>query len=294
MDTLPAEDLRGRGTTAGHLAAQALRVEARLTPKPGLVDALGSGSHRDMNLALLLTSADALEPWFVALAHLGAQRADVVDIQACGLAAERAMLTATGGVNTHKGALFSLGWLSAAAGRCLADGSELTVHSLTAQVSEWTEPVLREWLAQQGLPHANDPVAPLSPGQRALAAHGLAGVRGQAAAGFPMVRDHGLPGYRTALARGWSEDDALLWVLVELMAHNDDTNLAARGGMEALRRVQAWAGDLASSCPSADVVRAELAAADLWFREAWVSPGGSADLLALTWWLAEVTDVRER
>ena len=94
-----------------HLATQALQAELDTTPKPGLVDKDNNGAHRDMDYAMMQLSINTLHPYFVRLALLGF--ADTLpshaSIRDAGIEAEKAMLAATNGVNTHKGALFSMG-----------------------------------------------------------------------------------------------------------------------------------------------------------------------------------------
>ena len=96
---------------AGHLSAlarQALEDEVDLTPKPGLVDRRNTGAHDDMDRPLFHRSAQVLEPYFCRFVSLGMAAASPEKLQALGRQAEHAMLDATGGVNTHKGALYSL------------------------------------------------------------------------------------------------------------------------------------------------------------------------------------------
>ena len=273
----------------GGLAARALHVEAELTTKPGLADTLNRGVNRDLSVELLSLGADALAPWFVTLARLGERGTGWPDIQACGRAAETATLGATGGIATHRGVLFALGWLCVAAGQCLAEDVPLTVKILTGRVSYLVRPVLRQWLAQPWRAAPGGTAIAPECGQRILATYGLTGLRGEVAAGFATVRQHGLPAYQAALERGWSETDALLWALIGLMAHNDDTSLVARGGLAGLRRVQGWAGRVAMTQPSPEALRAALTEADTCFRRARLCPAGSAHLLAVTWWLVQVT-----
>lgn len=94
-----------------HLATQALQAELDTTPKPGLVDKENNGAHRDMDYALMQLSINTLHPYFVRLALLGFS--DTLPshtvIRDAGIEAEKAMLAVTNGVNTHKGALFSMG-----------------------------------------------------------------------------------------------------------------------------------------------------------------------------------------
>ena len=116
-----------RSFAAGHLAQlarQALEDEVCLTPKPGLVDRRNTGAHDDMDLPLFRRSAAALEPYFCRFVSLGMAGASPAELQALGREAEHAMLTATGGVNTHKGALYSFALLLSALGRSLTEGGD--------------------------------------------------------------------------------------------------------------------------------------------------------------------------
>lgn len=287
------------------LAAEALRVEARLTPKPGLVDAAGSGSHDDMTLDTLLASADALEEWFLGCVLLGraqGARAEASEgggpgvdeaaldgLVAMGKAAEDAMLTATGGVNTHRGALFSLGLILGAVGQATAGGRRPDVDAVCADAGRVAGVLRDRWARSLGARAARDQAG--SHGERAYLAAGTGGIRAEAASGFATVRGAGLPALRERRAASGGagrEDAALLWALVSLMAVVDDSNMVTRGGVAGLREAQAWASGLVSRRPDDDALVAELRAADDRFVARRWSPGGSADLLALTWFLDRV------
>lgn len=256
-------------TALADLAVRALIVEAELTPKPGLVDAANPGAHADMDLPLLLRSAQALRPWLRACYQAGVERpGDPSPLVALGVDAERAMLAATDGVNTHRGALFSLGLALGALGAGTRDAA-----SLRAGVAALARPLLEDWLARPTASH----------GTLAHQRTGALGARGEAASGFATVFDTGLPALLRRLALFGDEDDALRWALVALIAEHDDTNLIARGGVEGLRDAQAWASGVLRSRPDEAALAAELQDADRWFTARRLSPGGSADLLALTW-----------
>lgn len=283
---------------AAELGVQALLVEARLTPKPGLVDSAGNGAHDDMGLWLLERSAHALRPWFAACWLAGAARpgqvAPLVDL---GVAAESALGAVTGGVNTHRGALFAIGLLMGALGaEATAQDSvrprhphpvgDPTLPRVRARVARLAAPLLRDWLAAQApAGRSPSPTAdpPPSHGTAAWQVAGVTGARGEAASGFATVADVGLPAYRERLARTGDPDDALLWALVALMATNPDTNLVHRGGPEGLAYARAWARQVLADAPGPAGLRAAMAAADDGFVARRLSPGGSADLLALTW-----------
>jgi holo-ACP synthase/triphosphoribosyl-dephospho-CoA synthase len=266
----------------GALAAEALRFEVRLAPKPGLVDVWNSGAHDDCELGTFLASADALQPWFGELART-ATAADWTPAvaQALGQEAEAAMFAATGGVNTHKGAIYLLGWLCVAAAQVLAAPAG-TPTDVLDQLARLTSPALTAWIAGLGAGTAG------TNGERAYQSFRVTGVRGEAASGLANVRQFALPAWRRATQLGWAEDDAGLAALVALMRGCADTTLIARGGQIALQQVRRWAVD----CPLDDpgLLRRDLRRADGEFSTLRWSPGGSADLLAATWFLIQLGD----
>lgn len=272
------------GRAAADLAVEALLVEARLSPKPGLVDAVSNGSHTDMDLALLERSARALREWLLACWLLGATGLSGDDLRTSllrvGVQAEAAMRRVTGDVNTHKGALFCLGLALAAHGsltRASGTAGRPSVAALADEVATLASPLLEAWLT-----HA---ASDATHGASAYRTLGLTGARGEAASGFATVRNVSLPAHADRLAETGDPDDALRWALSCLMAANADTNLVARGGPEGLDAVRTWASGVVTRRPTPERLVVELEDADAWFVERNYSPGGSADLLALTWLL---------
>ena len=265
----------------------ALIREATLTPKAGLVDAAHNGGHHDMNLALFLRSADAIAPYLGDCAATGmtfaghpASPALLAAIRPIGLAAEAAMRAATGGVNTHKGAIFAFGLIAAALGKRLAAQEATTLADIQNDVRAISAGLLAE-LQQPGEDSA---------GKRGYARHGISGARGEAASGFATVSAHALPLYQQELAADGNERRALLAALVALYAANDDSTTLARVGLDGLRAHQHWARQLlADRATLADETRlADAIAAyarDCAARR--LSAGGSADLLALTAWCGQ-------
>ncbi|ELC7366579.1 TPA: triphosphoribosyl-dephospho-CoA synthase, partial [Stenotrophomonas maltophilia] len=203
----------------GRLAVASLHAELALAPKPGLVTPFDSGSHHDMDAGTFLRSLFALRHYFTAVAYLGATGADFDALRRCGIAAEIAMLRATAGVNTHRGAVFSLGLLVAAAAACRSRlGHAATGEQVCQDVCRWSVEL------------ADAPLDANSPGQRARARHGVQGVREQAAAGYPLLRGVALPTLRHALASGLPREAAMCQTLMQLIACVDDLNLLHRGG----------------------------------------------------------------
>jgi triphosphoribosyl-dephospho-CoA synthase len=253
------------------MAVDALIDEAMLTPKPGLVDLRGSGAHRDLNWMLMCHSARALRPAFHAMALAGQRSVDPQalreQIGAAGRDAERAMMRATGGVNTHRGAIWAQGLLVTAAAQ---DRGALSAPAVAQRAGA---------LARRHDPHA--PAVTANKGALACLQHGVGGARLQAQRGFPQVVEVALPMLAQSRLRGDNEDCCRLNALLAVMAELDDTCLLARGGRPALVAAQSGARRVldAGGAASQDGQRAlRTLDDDLLARH--VSPGGAADLLA--------------
>ncbi|MBA5606062.1 triphosphoribosyl-dephospho-CoA synthase [Duganella sp. FT3S] len=252
-------------------AVAALIDEAMLTPKPGLVDLRGNGAHDDLNWLLMCHSARTLRPAFLAMAQAGQHMRDHQALRrhigAAGRDGERLMMQATGGVNTHRGAIWALGLLVTAAAQPQGAGHAQAVAQRAGA------------LAQLHDSHA--PAVTGNKGALACLRHGVGGARSQAQAGFPQVTQVALPMLRASRRRGESEDAARLNALLAVMMQLDDTCLLARGGRPALEAAQQGARRVldAGGAGSADG-QAALRALDEDLLARRVSPGGAADLLA--------------
>jgi triphosphoribosyl-dephospho-CoA synthase len=264
-----------------HLAVRSLYEELVLYPKPGLVSLRDNGAHRDMNAATFMRSLFALRHYFAEIAVAGTCGAPMAELRRLGLAAETRMLRATGGINTHRGAIFALGLLSAAAGRAWVEGgdySDATVRKIIAE--RWR----RDLLAVPA-PSARPP----SHGEQVAARYAVAGARGEAARGFSAVFDVALPALRTALACGADGERARLHAFFSLLAVVTDTNVLYRAGDEALRTLQRSA---ASFIVSGSVFADHwLARAETLHRQCslqGISPGGCADLFAAAWFVHQL------
>ncbi len=270
----PQSDQRRLRASAARLAVGCLHAELVLYPKPGLVSLVDNGSHRDMNAATFVRSMFALRHYFARICQAGIDDAPFAVLRQLGIEAEERMLKATAGINTHRGAIFSLGLLAAAAGRAWAQGMPTTAPTLRANLLiSWGDALA----AHTGLTEAN------SNGLRAAARHGASGAREEGALGLPSVFEVGLPALRRTLAAGRGMRCARIDALFALMAHVSDTNVLHRGGArgaatvrEAARRFIALGG---SAHPR---WRANALACHELFVARRLSPGGAADLLAAT------------
>ncbi len=287
----PSEELAERDSAGAfarataRLAYQALLMDVALTPKPGLVDRRNSGAHRDMNLTTFVLSARAIAPWFQVFFHRGRDYAGqpamavLARLRSDGLACERVMLAATGGVNTHKGSIFAFGLLCAAAGRLAGQDRPIDRLAICAEVASICNGIVEIDLVGA--------CGGSTAGERLFLRHGMTGARGEAASGFSTVRQSALPAFDRTLAATKSRRSALFAALLELLAVNQDTNLVSRGGLDGLAFVQQEARRLQSEggVQASDFL-IKMAGFDDALIERNLSPGGSADLLAVTWFLA--------
>jgi holo-ACP synthase/triphosphoribosyl-dephospho-CoA synthase len=276
--------LTARKWLSEYIAAKAygaLLLEVSTTPKPGLVDRNNSGSHKDMGMKHFFASANALRSFFCRFAETGYLTRDLdpketfQQIRPIGIEAEEAMLKATHGVNTHKGAIFSMGLLCAAAGRI--NPTLWTENALLAECAAMTQGIVEHDFAGVTVENAT------TTGQRLYAQYGITGVRGQAAQGFPAVQEVGLPVFREGLSRGLSVNDAGCITLLHLMAATDDTNLINRSNRQTQLAVRKQIEDLLKNDPFPPL--AVIEDLDRVFIQRNLSPGGSADLLAMTYFL---------
>lgn len=258
-------------------AQRALLYEALTTPKPGLVDCENNGSHDDMDIFSFAASACALKEYFKTAVRIGMEAQDASEcldrLQYAGVQAEAAMLHATSGVNTHKGALFSIGIACCAAGM-VGEGADAS--ALCDCAARIAMPSLKKL---HDMPAENAETG----GERQYFEYGYTGARGEAAMGFPTVMRISLPAFKKAIADGKNLNDAGLYALCALMHEVCDSNILRRGDENALAEVQGMAKYALENGAKPELLRK--------MNEILVkknlSPGGSADLLALTCFLYE-------
>jgi len=255
----------------GDSAARCLVMELETWPKPGLVSDIDSGSHDDMDAGTFRRSAAAIKPYFQDLADAAAQGCGMGRLRIIGLEAEGAMFAATSGVNTHRGAIFGLGLLCAAAG-ARAGGlvdPELPLGDVVAQL--WGASIL------------DGPVLLRSHGSAVRRRYRAGGARFEAAKGFPSVYQVGLPALRSAARVNPDAEAARVEACFALIAAVEDTNLLHRGGLEGLRFARsATRHFLDTGGVRGPDWRARAKSVHESFVARRLSPGGSADLLAMT------------
>lgn len=270
-----------RVTEIAVAATKALLLEVAATPKPGLVDRHNSGSHTDMDITTFKTSAIALSPYFYRFALYGAENRDrepedlLASARAIGIRAEQAMFLATNGINTHKGAIFSGGILCVAYGY-LGEAADdiLLLQDVCRRIAH---PVLED------LKKINPSSA--TAGEKLFLEHGVLGIRGEAALGFPTVFQVAVPAMQRFLQQGFSRNDAGILTLIHIMAELPDTNVMHRSSYEEAVELQQRMKKMAESGLEKQRYPEILEELDREFIRRNISPGGCADLLAMTYFV---------
>ncbi len=269
----------------GTLALEAMLLEVSVTPKPGLVDRNNSGAHRDMGFFTFMKSAAGLRSSFEDFAEAGIvggvkkflPREIFPYIRKIGIEAEKRMFSATGGVNTHKGEIFSLGLLSACSGYLSGSGREVKAGDVMKTAAEMCRGICERDFAEV---KTKSPES-LTKGERVYIEHGITGIRGEAEDGYPAVRNISLPALKKYLDDGFSMNDAMAMTLIHIMAHAQDTNIISRHDILTAQEVMINAKKMISSGFGLDDIKR----LDDDFISKWISPGGSGDLLAVTYFL---------
>lgn len=276
------------------IAQKSLIYEASVYPKPGLVTPLNNGSHDDMEYRTFIDSALALLPCYISCTSIGREMhalapTDVLPyLREAGKQGEREMYGATNGVNTHKGAVFLLGLLCAAAGRLHASevfpDSIRIAETAAAFVKGIVDRELRSF--EEG--ESGRGLSECTAGEIAYILHKVDGARGEAERGYPTALS-ALNGLKNLESSPLSFRERLVQVLIGIMADNIDSNLISRGGLDALDEVRVAARDaLAAGGMETPAGRDLISDMERFLVEKNLSPGGSADILscALFLWMA--------
>lgn len=273
----------------GKTAVEAILMEVACTPSPGLVDRLNSGAHHDMDFFSFISSSVAISTAMYRCALAGYQHRGKPDellpiLRLIGLEAEKEMYLATGGVNTHKGMLFVMGILAASASLATQKSVE---ESRVQAISSAAAGICRGMVDRELVVLRDKlPDRALTAGERYFLHYGIKGIRGEMEAGMPSVLEKGLPALREALQQGCSINDALVHALLGLMTQTEDTAILNRHGINTLTRVQAEAQEILDNGGMlTEQGRRQVKELDDKYTAENINPGGSADLLAATYFM---------
>lgn len=269
-----------------------LMAEVSATPKPGLVDLHDSGAHKDMDHDTFRASSAAIAPYITQMFRLGTEWSDLsggglfTAIRPIGISAEKAMFDATGGINTHKGMIFSMGLVAAAAGLFYRLHNHFCPEDILSLAGKLCADILEHDFKQI------DTLHPRTHGEILYARYGIKGIRGEAQQGFPSIRDISLPAFRSCKSTCADDNQVYLNTLLALMSKVDDTNVLIRTSPALLDYEKAEAARILSLGGAADPKGFDaLRRLNEDFIRLNISPGGCADLLAVTillWHLEQI------
>lgn len=273
-------------TLIANTAFESLIKEVRTTPKPGLVDMRNNGSHNDMDISTFIKSARSLTPYFKKCFLLGVKSAAVSPdetfsmLRKEGVKAEQTMYNATGGINTHKGIIYSLGIICGAIGRLYRPHTPIAnineIFSLCAQMTQ--NAAINDFAT----------IDSSTAGGQLFLEKGIKGIRGEVMNGFPSVAKTALPVFQKALKDGLNTNDAGVLTLLHLICNVEDTNLYHRGGKDGALFASNSAKELLKE--KALPKKEEIYELDNAFIKRNLSPGGCADLLAVTYFVHLITN----
>lgn len=259
-----------------NMAVRALLTEVCATPKPGLVDRVNNGAHKDMDIFTFVDSAVTLYPYFKnitmhSLNYTGDIANLLKEIQLLGIQAEEDMFEVTRGINTHKGAVFSLGIFCAASAIIATrphayDDTASSISSLCAQI-----------VANKTRTNTNLNTK----GEGVFNTYGLKGILGEAQTGYASVFKTALPIINTYVKNGAHLQDASIVALLNLITILDDTNIVARHNIQTLRNIQTTVKEQLQTFTTVEQHITYAKALDEHFISKNISPGGCADLVAL-------------
>ncbi len=263
------------------LAVKSLLDEVYTTPKPGLVDCRNSGSHTDMDISTFEKSAHVLKPYFDECFSIGKNTANLSPdrtfslLRNAGILAEKSMYDATGGINTHKGVIYSMGILCASIARLwLPENPFRCASDICMESANIVKEAVKKDFEQAD---------PTSAGGRLYLKYGIRGIRGEVASGFDSVLKIGLPRYKELRNKNFNSNDAGAITLLYLISNVKDTNLYHRGGIKGAEDAVEVTKKLLTDFPEPS--KKQIEELDEAFIKQNLSPGGCADLLAITYFL---------
>lgn len=272
----------------GGFAELAMLYEISAYPKPGLVTPISNGAHKDMDYFTFLNSTSALTPYMYVFAEKGFNHKSpyeiFLSIRRIGIEAEKSMLCKTKGINTHKGMIFLMGITLAATAKTIYE--KLPFESITEIIKSMTKGIVENELKinKENMIKEN-----LTYGEKLYLKYGLKGIRGEVESGIPIVFNRALPLYEKSSSL--NERERLVHTLICIMSYCEDTTVLHRKSIDTLYYMQERSRNIMSlGGVKTKSGRAEILKLDKEFCEMGISPGGAADLLAITVFMSFVKE----
>lgn len=265
------------------LCIESMTYEVMASPKPGLVDRFNNGAHKDMDVFTFTNSIISLSDYFHDITKVGYEfdkedyRMLMEEIRPLGIEAEKSMFTATCGVNTHKGLIFLMGIIAASSGNLYRKSIDINPRNLSMTIKEITRGITNELII-------NSDSEKLTYGERIFKEYHITGIRGEVENGLATVMNISYPIFERLMNdERISLNTALIHTLLHLIGEVDDINILGRHGMNMLNYVRRRAKHaLEFGGYLTPKGRKYVKYMDMDFINKNISPGGSADLLAVT------------
>lgn len=274
----------------------ALLYEVLLSPKPGLVDRFNNGSHNDMDTFTFINAIQALSPYFkqylkTGFNHEGSPKDLFIKSREVGYKAELSMMIATNNINTHKGANFTFALVLCATGYLLKQNrvslpfDMADTKMLFHYVSKMSNGLVTHDFKDLEMK------TKLSYGEKLYTQYEITGIRGVAEEGYPIITEYVMPYLRKNLNdKSLEFENVFLHVLALIMSESEDTNLIHRGGLKAYKDIKKQAKHIFdNTCPQ--TIKEAFIEFDQQLIERNLSPGGAADLLSLSIFIAKLENI---
>ncbi|WP_320046105.1 triphosphoribosyl-dephospho-CoA synthase CitG [uncultured Ilyobacter sp.] len=267
----------------GEFALESMLMEVACFPSFGLVSPVSKGAHEDMDYFTFIKSTASLQKYMLKIANRGfsPDGLEVIfkDCRLLGIEAEKEMFEKTKGINTHKGMIFVLGIVVIAAAKTIYENNEF--HSIQENIRFMTKGLVDSELK------ILEKKTKLTHGERVFLEYGITGIRGEVESGIPVIFDYALPAYDDVEFSNAGDNERLLHTLITIMAHCDDTTILHRHDIDTLKEVQDICKNILKkgSLLNKELL-IEIDELDKKFSQKRISPGGCADLLAVTVFLS--------
>ncbi len=263
----------------------ALMGEVYTTPKPGLVDRHDTGAHQDMNVHMFERSAEAITPYISRMFYrgyhwIGKEERLFEEIRKIGIQAEHAMYDSTDGVNTHKGLIFTMGILAAAAGNCYQREASFETDKILRKAASMTAGSLEEEFQRMA------ERKPVTHGEILYQKYGEKGIRGEAQKGFPIISRTAMPVLRSTRMMGMDTNRSNIQVLLAIMSELNDTNVWSRGSYHEMQWLKEQAAEISRQGGAFfETGIRKIEELNKVCIQKNLSPGGAADILAASLFL---------
>ena len=265
----------------GYSISRALLYEVTCAVKPGLVDRYDNGSHEDMDIFTFIDSVCAIGRYFEKIALIGYDWEEISNeslwlIRPLGIECEKEMFVATKGVNTHKGAVFSMSVIAACSAFCYKKYGKIDIEKLCEYSSITVSDVMKDFENLDKKEH-------LSHGEKLYLKYGYKGIRGEVMSGFESIRKFSLSEIRKMDNPNFKKEEVLVNTLLNLIANVEDTNILYRSDIYLMKEIQERAKECIL-CGGAykKEGKNKIIKLDNFCKSMKISPGGCADLLAVS------------